>query len=92
MLCRENDWQSGGTYSNLFCAHPPFQIDGNFGAASGIMEMLCQVEKDGSVTLLPALPDAWQDGSVKGLRLPGRRILNMCWHEGRVTHSEILQA
>ena len=92
MLCRENDWQSGGTYPNLFCAHPPLQIDGNFGAASGILEMLCQVEKDGSITLLPALPDAWKNGSVKGLRLPGRRVLNMTWQQGRVTHSEILQA
>lgn len=95
MLCvegEEDSWQAGGTYANMFCAHPPFQIDGNFGAASGIMEMLCQVEADGHVTLLPALPAAWQNGEVRGLRLPGGKMLNMRWENGQVAEHEIVSA
>lgn len=79
----------GGSYPNMFCAHPPFQIDGNFGAANGIIEMLVQCDKNGEPILLPALPKEWQRGSVKNLRLPGNRSISFEWNKGKIVWFDI---
>ena len=74
----------GGTYPNMLCAHPPFQIDGNFGFAAAVLEMLVQYQDD-RIFFLPALPEEWKDGKISGLRAPGGITIDFAWKDRCIT-------
>ena len=88
MPVEPGSWIHGGTYPNLFCAHPPFQIDGNFGGAAGIGEMLLQ-SHEGFINVLPALPTEWKEGKLHGFKVRGGATVDLEWKDGRATKMTI---
>ncbi|KFF02649.1 glycoside hydrolase family 95 protein [Flavobacterium reichenbachii] len=91
-LTKDNDSEysgHGGCYPNLFDAHPPFQIDGNFAGTAGVIEMLMQSQNK-EIQLLPALPDSWSEGEIKGITAKGNFIVDINWNGGKMIHSKIL--
>ena len=88
MPVEPGSWLHGGTYPNLFCAHPPFQIDGNFGGAAGIGEMLLQ-SHEGFINVLPALPTEWKEGKLHGFKVRGGATVDLEWKDGRATKMTI---
>ncbi len=91
-LTKDNDpkyKRQGGCYPNLFDAHPPFQIDGNFAGTAGVIEMLMQSQNN-EIHLLPALPDDWKEGEIKGITAKGNFTVNIKWNEGKMSQTKMV--